>query len=321
MTESDLFWQEWDVILERREAAGLDGEWTPAAPAGAGAVAGNLVGLALSGGGLRSALFQRGLLETLADRGLLKYVDVSASVSGGGFAAGYMAALGQRVRAEAERDRLAGGDGRRNAHAGPNDREQSTLGRPPAGAGVDRLRDAGEYLNDPHGVAGRWLLGTLPVLAMFFCGLLALSAAAALIWRGADTVWFRDRLGRMGLDDFGSDLGAAFLPVVPCFFGWLAVQFAAGRRTGPAAAGWLTALPWAIGTLLCVPLWRAAGCGAWESWGLSALAAAAGPAVAAGRWVARRQPGAWRAADGFARVAAGGGDRRAAGARPPADLG
>ena len=60
-------------IGERRKAAG-------AAPADA-----PLVGLALSGGGIRSAAFNMGVIQTLARAGLLNRVDYLSTVSGGGY--------------------------------------------------------------------------------------------------------------------------------------------------------------------------------------------------------------------------------------------
>src|SRR3954471_9071127 len=51
----------------------------------------NLIGLALSGGGLRSATFNLGLLQAFRRYGLLRYIDYLSSVSGGGYTAGYLA--------------------------------------------------------------------------------------------------------------------------------------------------------------------------------------------------------------------------------------
>jgi Patatin-like phospholipase len=45
----------------------------------------NLMGLALSGGGIRSATFSLGVLQALAGRDLLKHVDYLSTVSGGGY--------------------------------------------------------------------------------------------------------------------------------------------------------------------------------------------------------------------------------------------
>jgi hypothetical protein len=51
-----------------------------------------LVGLALSGGGIRSATFSLGVLQGLHDCGFLRLVDYISSVSGGGFVTGWWSA-------------------------------------------------------------------------------------------------------------------------------------------------------------------------------------------------------------------------------------
>jgi hypothetical protein len=48
------------------------------------------VGLALSGGGIRSATFQLGVLQALATKGILPLVDYISAVSGGGFTCGWL---------------------------------------------------------------------------------------------------------------------------------------------------------------------------------------------------------------------------------------
>src|SRR5438093_5781964 len=45
----------------------------------------DLVGVALSGGGIRSATFSLGILQGLADKGMLRHVDYLSTVSGGGY--------------------------------------------------------------------------------------------------------------------------------------------------------------------------------------------------------------------------------------------
>ena len=52
----------------------------------------NLVGLAFSGGGIRSATFNLGVLQALRDLDVLRYVDYLSTVSGGGFIGGWLAA-------------------------------------------------------------------------------------------------------------------------------------------------------------------------------------------------------------------------------------
>ena len=56
----------------------------------------NLVGLAFSGGGIRSATFNLGVLQGLAELSLLKHFDYLSSVSGGGYIASWFAAWVRR---------------------------------------------------------------------------------------------------------------------------------------------------------------------------------------------------------------------------------
>jgi hypothetical protein len=52
----------------------------------------NLFGLAFSGGGIRSATFNLGVLQALSQIGLLRYVDYLSTVSGGGYIGSWLAA-------------------------------------------------------------------------------------------------------------------------------------------------------------------------------------------------------------------------------------
>ncbi|MDH4209721.1 MAG: patatin-like phospholipase family protein, partial [Anaerolineae bacterium] len=52
----------------------------------------NLVGLAFSGGGIRSATFNLGILQALAQLGLLRRFDYLSTVSGGGYIGSWLAA-------------------------------------------------------------------------------------------------------------------------------------------------------------------------------------------------------------------------------------
>ena len=57
----------------------------------------NLFGLALSGGGIRSATFSLGILERLAELGLLSQIDYLSTVSGGGYIGAWLASWIQRA--------------------------------------------------------------------------------------------------------------------------------------------------------------------------------------------------------------------------------
>ena len=63
-----------EQLGKRREAAGIE------PPASRG-----LTGLALSGGGIRSAAFCLGIVQALAEKGIFPYIDYLSSVSGGGY--------------------------------------------------------------------------------------------------------------------------------------------------------------------------------------------------------------------------------------------
>src|SRR5262249_10386513 len=56
----------------------------------------DLVGLALSGGGIRSATFSLGVLQGLAELRLLKHFDYLSTVSGGGYIGSWLAAWVKR---------------------------------------------------------------------------------------------------------------------------------------------------------------------------------------------------------------------------------
>jgi hypothetical protein len=60
--------------------------------------AANLVGVAFSGGGIRSATFNLGVLQALAELKLLHRVDYLSTVSGGGYIGGWLAAWTKRLQ-------------------------------------------------------------------------------------------------------------------------------------------------------------------------------------------------------------------------------
>src|SRR5262249_33362694 len=89
LTQGTVIEKELAKIVTRRNIAfpgeGSDkaGAWTEKE------VANDLVGLALSGGGIRSAMFNMGFLQSLHASGLLRYVDYLSTVSGGSYIAAY----------------------------------------------------------------------------------------------------------------------------------------------------------------------------------------------------------------------------------------
>src|SRR5262249_5561661 len=83
-----------DALVTRRNAAFP----RPGNPRTAAEVKQELVGLALSGGGIRSAMFNLGLLQALYTNGLLRYVDYLSTVSGGSYVGAYFSSLMLQLR-------------------------------------------------------------------------------------------------------------------------------------------------------------------------------------------------------------------------------
>ena len=112
---------EQDLVARRRAAAQLRG--------------GARLGLALSGGGIRSATFSLGLVQAMARLGLLKEVDFLSTVSGGGYLGAFLGGLFCPRGEEAP---------------GAREVEQGLVGEGPAAAAVGRslgwLRENGRYL-------------------------------------------------------------------------------------------------------------------------------------------------------------------------------
>ncbi len=79
------------AIAKRRQIARVDAET-------------GTVGLALSGGGIRSATFSLGVLQTIAERGRLRNVDYLSTVSGGGFTGSFLGRLFTRRSTAAATD-------------------------------------------------------------------------------------------------------------------------------------------------------------------------------------------------------------------------
>ena len=99
---ADVFPSELEEIRKRRERMGQP---LPDATGGPSAAKG-LVGLALSGGGIRSASESLGVLQVLAAKGVLPRVDYVSTVSGGGLIGSTLSSLLNSPAASSENDRF-----------------------------------------------------------------------------------------------------------------------------------------------------------------------------------------------------------------------
>lgn len=79
-----------DVFLDELALLRPDPDSAPDTDITARAHQAGMVGLALSGGGVRSATFGLGVLQALAAQGLLRHLDYLSTVSGGGFIGGWL---------------------------------------------------------------------------------------------------------------------------------------------------------------------------------------------------------------------------------------
>lgn len=169
---------ELDEIVARRNAAGLKVASDPARQRAE--AADSLVGLAFSGGGLRSSSFNLGLLQALEHRGLLRYVDYLATVSGGGYIGSYLTSYTHH---------LPEGETLHNAKATFPLRPQPDGSQPPA---VRRFLGGGQYLSEWVKFTQTYLVGWLLNAVVLASGGVAVCVFVAWLWRFLDSAVIAD---------------------------------------------------------------------------------------------------------------------------------
>lgn len=229
------------------------------------AVRHNLIGLALSGGGIRSAALNIGFLKEIFLRRLLPYVDYLSTVSGGGYAGAYLSSAAVAGNSEKNGTDDDTDPAEEETHIyspssvtlGPNDLAPETINlsddpRPepkviPDAFLVDRYRRAtpeerkregtqhlkfihhGSSLLKLFQFANRYLIGGLWIWILMISGLACASSLIALGFRSLDFPWAADRLAAAGFD---GDVSRAFFVPVVLFAAWLLIwslSFATGR--------------------------------------------------------------------------------------------
>src|SRR5439155_12040457 len=103
------------------------------------------LGVALSGGGIRSATFSLGLLQALAKAGLLLRIDYLSTVSGGGYIGAFLGRLFMRIREESPKEQNV--DGRQQPS---NAQDVEDLLKDSQTQPLCWLRENGRYLS-PNG--------------------------------------------------------------------------------------------------------------------------------------------------------------------------
>jgi len=178
VTFETVFAAEVDQIEKAREKRGV------VTGGGCDSVKESLIGLAFSGGGIRSATFNLGILQALAKNRLLHKFDYLSSVSGGGYISGWLAALTHRFPARNTGKAFVDVEDSLKPEAyKPGQRRERSF--------VHWLRMYSDYLTPQSGLlsgdtwamAGTWLRNTLlnqAVLLLFFLGAFAVCQGSLL---------------------------------------------------------------------------------------------------------------------------------------------
>ena len=139
--DTEIFPAELEEIRQRRTVLNLDTTGVDGLPS----TQLELVGLALSGGGIRSATFCLGVIQSLARHGILKSVDYLSTVSGGGFIGACLSSTLNRAHARPE------GSSDFPLHHEPGQAESATM---------RHLRNSSNYLA-PGGLLEKMRIPTL----------------------------------------------------------------------------------------------------------------------------------------------------------------
>lgn len=149
----------------------------------------NLCGLAISGGGIRSATFALGVSQKFAAMGLFKHFDYISSVSGGAYLSSlivsrlnYKASLKQHAPFDYDPFNLTEHEERKSEYSEPAECSKPTNTSSGLNAVVSHLRDNGRYLlKKPMQAIALWVFGLCVNALLIVSVSLILAAAAHLL--------------------------------------------------------------------------------------------------------------------------------------------
>ena len=212
--------RELDEILRRRQYAsqhGMIGEDPDRED-----VRKSLVGLSLSGGGLRSGAFSLGVMQALYKRGVLPFIDYLSTVSGGGYAGAYFSSVSLLKRQGSVRSESSGDESSDSANSATRATNDAFPISPfPSGQQPPRMRKfifSGSYLKKTWKFFNRHLVGLLLIWAVAFSALIAITSLTAWMFRCLDYPTSRAWLGALG---FSGDTKLAFFPSFVLLWAWL----------------------------------------------------------------------------------------------------
>ena len=205
-----VFEDELEQIASRRWAANKTEGLSPDSMS-TEAIRGQLVGLALSGGGVRSGATSLGVLQSIHENGFLSDVDYLSTVSGGSYAGAFLSS-----DAVVSDRRLGQEDSQEKVEAifqEPNGRPSSRM---------LKFIFGGSYLRDTIGFFNRQMFGMVLILLVVFSALITGSALVAWLVRNLDYFEARYVTRTLGVKD---ELLSALLPAILCFFLWIGLWF------------------------------------------------------------------------------------------------
>ena len=255
---------ELDAINTRRERVPRPEDYIPPsdaqaeAPAEERAQSMNLVGLSLSGGGVRSAVVSLGVLQGLHRGGLLRLVDYLSSVSGGGYAASYLSSLALDPDTSDDghtKRKLPGRIGKEpEKRTKLESRLDEALGSKREKKQPQKIKDlirSGDFLLKRAWIGiNRTFFAILFIWTLVISGLIAATSLAALFYRMLDSVSCRQFLQVLGINDqLTLDLFPPFVMLLIYLLIWFVTYWrwganawrVGGNQKSPVARWWLIA--------------------------------------------------------------------------------
>jgi hypothetical protein len=255
---------ELDAINIRRERVQRPEDYIPPSDAQAEAPAEeraqlmNLVGLSLSGGGVRSAVVSLGVLQGLHRGGLLRLVDYLSSVSGGGYAASYLSSLALDPDTSDDsytKRKLSGRIGKEQKTDSKLERRlNEALGSKREKKQPQKIKDlirSGDFLLKRAWIGiNRTFFAILFIWTLVISGLIAATSLAAYLYRMLDSVSCRQFLQVLGINDqLTLDLFPPFVMLLIYLLIWFITYWrwganawqVGGNQKSPVARWWLIA--------------------------------------------------------------------------------
>lgn len=218
----------------------------------------SMVGLALSGGGIRSGAFSLGMIQALDRIGVLRFIDYLSTVSGGGYAGAH---LSSDSLADVTTQELQDVESRLKSDPKSRPGELSrrnglSISQHASGKQSDRMQSflyGGKYLAKTGLFLHLYLIGLVLIFTVTFSGLVMLTSGLSWLFHNIDYPAVRDTLYLLGFD---GDVAQAYFPALVFLALWIALStFAAlfrirSRPGSRRAKFWRQCRKVAKGTLL-----------------------------------------------------------------------